>query len=122
MCTFVRLGFGANAAIVERGAHERAEQRMRLQGLRLELRMELAAQEPGMIRELADLDVNAVGSLSGQPQTVLFQNSFVFAIEFVAVAMTLADLTPPVCLTCETVVRQLAGIRPQAHSSAQLIH
>ena len=46
-------------AMLVGGADERSEQRMRLQRLRFELRMELAAQEPGMIRDLADLDVTS---------------------------------------------------------------
>ena len=45
---------------------------MRLQRLGFELGMKLASQEPGMIAQLADLDVHSVGSLAGQLQAVLF--------------------------------------------------
>src|ERR1039457_4681560 len=48
-------------------ADERFEQRMRLHGLRFELGMELASQEPRMVRNLADLHVGAVGRLPGNP-------------------------------------------------------
>ena len=49
-------------------ADEGDEQRVRLQRLRLELGMELAAEEPGMVGDLADLDVRAVGRLAGDAQ------------------------------------------------------
>ena len=78
--------------MLQRGAEKRGEQRMRLQRLRFEFGMELASQIPRMIRQFADLDVHAVGRLARQPQAVLGQNRLKFAIEFVAVAMALADL------------------------------
>ena len=82
---------GLASAMLQRRADESAEQRMRLERLGLELGMELAAQIPGMVRQLADLDVNAVGSFAGQPQAVLLQHGLVFAVEFVAMAVALAD-------------------------------
>jgi hypothetical protein len=69
---FVGLRFRTRAPVIERSAHERPEQRMRFQGFRFELGMELAPQEPGMIGELANLDVDAVGSLTRQAQAVFF--------------------------------------------------
>jgi len=72
LVTFVGLRFGPHTPVVQRGADKRPEQRMRLQGLRFELGMELAAQEPGMIGQLADFDVDPVGSLPRQPQAMLF--------------------------------------------------
>src|SRR5579863_3981309 len=42
--------------------NERPEQRMRLERLRLELGMELAAQIPGVVFDLADLHVGVVRS------------------------------------------------------------
>src|SRR5437763_7704345 len=50
------------------GADERLEERMRLHRLGFELGMELAAQEPGVVGDLADLDVGAVGGLAGETQ------------------------------------------------------
>jgi len=57
---------------------------MRLQRLRLELRMELAAQHPGMLGDLANLDVSLVGRLAGDAQPAGGQTLLVFAVEFVA--------------------------------------
>ena len=61
-------------AMLQRRADEGAEQRMRLQRLRFELGMELAAEIPGMIGDLADLDVHAVRSLAREPQAVRGEN------------------------------------------------
>ena len=59
--------------------------------LGLELGMELAAQVPGMVGELADLDVGAVGRLAGDAQAGGLQAVLVLAVEFVAVPVALAD-------------------------------
>ena len=65
---------------------------MRLARLRLQLRMELAAEIPRMPGKLANLDVHPIRSFARQPQAVALQHILVFAIEFVAVTMPLADL------------------------------
>src|SRR5262252_455696 len=49
-------------AIFIRRAHEGAEQRMRLERLRLEFRMELASDEVRMVRQLHHLDIGPIGS------------------------------------------------------------
>src|ERR1039458_6051076 len=48
------------------GADERLKQRMRLHRLALELGVELAAQIPGVIGDLANLDVGVVRRFAGQ--------------------------------------------------------
>ena len=55
-----RLRGVAPPAVFVSRPDERLEQRMRLHGFGFELGMELAAQEPGMVRDLADLDVGVV--------------------------------------------------------------
>src|ERR1039457_6287699 len=74
------------------GPNERLEQGMRLHRLALELGMELAAEIPGMIGQLADLDVGLVRRLAGDSQPRGFQPFFVFAVKLIAVAMALVDL------------------------------
>ena len=54
--------------VLSRRSDERLEQRVRLHRLALEFRMELASEKPGMIRDLADLDVRIIGRLAGDPQ------------------------------------------------------
>src|SRR5215467_2945469 len=48
-------------AICIRRAHEGAEQRVRLERLRLEFRMELASDEVRMVRQLHHLDIGPIG-------------------------------------------------------------
>ena len=95
------------------GADERLEQRMRLQRLRLELRMELAAEEMRMSGELDDLDVGAVGRGPGDAQARRGQRLFVLAVEFVAVAVAFADLGLSIDLVGERAGLELAGPRPR---------
>ena len=102
-------------SVLVRGADERPEQRMRLQRLRLELGMELASDEVGMVRQLHHLDVSSVRRRSGNPQAARGQRFFVLAVEFVAVAMTLADFELAVDLVGQRVrARSCRSRRPVA--------
>src|SRR5438445_12525191 len=56
-----------------RGGDERAEQRVRGGGARAVLRMELAAEEPGMVLELDDLDELAVRRGAGDAEALLLE-------------------------------------------------
>src|SRR5579885_2797828 len=80
------------ASILVRRLDEFAEERMRLEWLRLEFRVELAAEEVRMVRNLKDLDVSSVRRGSGNAKSSAGEQRFVLAIEFVAMTMTLADL------------------------------
>src|SRR5215471_17953826 len=93
-------------AVHQGRADECPEQRVRLQRLRLEFGMELAAQVPGMIRQFADFYVNTIGSLACETQSMLLQHGFVLAVEFVAMPMPLTDLTGAVGFARETVFSQ----------------
>src|SRR5438034_6048576 len=55
-------------AILVGGPDEGPEQRMRLERFRFEFGMELAAQIPGVVADLADLDVGVVRCLAGDPE------------------------------------------------------
>src|SRR5258707_4966712 len=81
----------ASIAVLFGGADEALEQGVWLHGLGLEFGMELAAQIPRMVGELADLDVRIVRRLSRDLQARRLQATFVFAIELVTVAMALVD-------------------------------
>src|ERR1035437_2831227 len=78
-------------ALLFRGADEALEQRVRLHGLGFELGMELAAEIPRMVADLADLDVGIVGRLARDLKARRLQALFVLAIELVAVAMAFVD-------------------------------
>src|SRR5215472_979406 len=94
---------------------------MRLQRLGLEFRVELAAQEIWMIGDLHDLDVGSVGRSSRDAQTAAGEHGFILTIEFVTVAMPLADLHGAVRFGCLAIGFQLAGPRTQAHGAAQFV-
>src|SRR3954447_14103776 len=90
--------------------------------LRLELGMELAAEIPGMIGDLADLNVNAVGSLPGKLETVRRQEALELTIEFISMAMPLADLSRTISSAGEAALRQFARIGSKAHGAAEFIY
>src|ERR1700690_733103 len=72
-------------------AHEGLEQRMRLQRLRLELGMELAADEVRVIRQFHHLHVSSVRSGARNSQSRRDQRLFVLAVELITMAMAFAD-------------------------------
>ena len=60
-------------------------------GLGLELRVELAAQEPRVVPEFDDLDEPVFGVLPGKDEPGLGQGLLVFRVELVAVTVPLVD-------------------------------
>src|ERR1035441_10644997 len=95
---------------------------MRLQRLRLELRMELAPDEMRVIRKFHHLDVSAVGRSPGNSHPCRHHWLFVFTIEFVAMTVALADLELAVNLMCQRVGFNLASPCAQTHGAAKLFH
>ena len=79
----------ALVAVLYAGADEGGEEWVRGQGLGFEFGVELTAEEPGVVGGFDDFDVDAVGSASGDAEAGAGERVFVFAIEFVAVAMAL---------------------------------
>src|SRR5258708_34697197 len=71
-------------------ADECGEERVRLQRLGFKFWMELAAEEPRVVRGLDDLDVIFIRRAPGDAQARGDQRFFVVAIEFVTVAVALA--------------------------------
>ena len=104
------------------GGDEGPEQRMRFERLRFEFGMKLAAQIPGMVANLADLDVSAIRSLARDPQARRRQDLFILAIELVAMPVPLADLDRPVRLVGEAAFLQDAWPGAEPHRAAQLVH
>src|SRR5437764_13495006 len=81
------FAFAALQSILIRCFDERTEERMRLQGLGLEFRLELAAQEVGMIGTLHDLYVVAVRSAASKLQASTRQDGLILTLDFITVAM-----------------------------------
>src|SRR5438128_2394603 len=71
--------------------HEAREERMRLERLRLELRMELDGHKPRVRGELRNLDELAVGRAARHLHAVLCQRCLVETVEFEAMTMALVD-------------------------------
>ena len=109
------LGSNAEAlmAVFHARADECREKRMRRQRLGLEFRMELAADEPRMVRHLDDFDVLAIRRAAGDAETGVGQRLFVFAIEFVAVAVPLGNFGGAVSASREESGSILHGHAPR---------
>src|SRR3984957_12952443 len=94
---------------------------MRLHRLRLELRMELAAQVPRGIGDLADFHVRIVGRHAGDAQTRGAQLAFVFAVEFVAMAVALVYFAGAIRALGEASLSKAARPASEAHGAAELV-
>src|SRR5919201_384944 len=102
-------GATACATLLARRAYEPGEQRVRPRGTRLELGVELAADEPGVIGQLDHLHQRPIGRETGAAHAVLGEHVAVGIGHFVAMAMPLADLEGAVCLGDARAGPQLAG-------------
>src|SRR6185312_4766012 len=69
------------------GGHEVAEQRVRLLGAALELRVELRRQEPRMVLELDDLDEVLRRVHAGDDQARVLEELAELVVDLVAVAV-----------------------------------
>ena len=98
----IRRHSKSGPTIFQAGANERGEKRMRRERLRFEFRMELAADEPGMIGHFDDFDVHAVGRAAGDAESGARQRLLVLAIEFVAMAVALGNFERAVGLVRRT--------------------
>src|SRR5215472_15228583 len=92
-------------------ADECREQRMRRERLRLELRMELASQEPRMVRRFDNFHINAIGSFAADFESSSRERRLVIAIEFVAMAMALGNLGGLIRARGKRTLLQFAGPR-----------
>src|SRR5689334_12780085 len=81
----------ALARPLECGADEAAEERRRARGPRLELRMELARDEPRMVGQLHDLDEAALLERPGHDEPGVDEPLAEGVVHLVAVAVPLVD-------------------------------
>src|SRR5881409_2701927 len=111
----LRTGGGRRApraGVLPRRAHEPGEQGVWPGGSGLELGVELAADEPGMVGKLDHLDQRAVGREPGTAHPVFGEHVAVGVRHFVAVTMPLAHLERSVGLRHPGARAQLTGIGP----------
>src|SRR5579885_3082082 len=103
-------------------ANKCAEQRMRLERLRLELRMELTSDEVRMIRQFDHFHVRSIGRRTGNLQACGRHWLFILAVELVAMPVALADFALAINAVRESLWLDLAGPRAQPHGASELFH
>src|SRR6185369_16623216 len=79
-----RLMPGEGRLVVERRAHEALEDRMAVERPRLELRVELARDEPRMVAQLDHLDELAVLRQPREHEAVLLEGLAILVVHLVA--------------------------------------
>src|ERR1700751_4556842 len=84
--------------------------------------MELAAQEPGVVGGFDDFDVVLVGGAAGDLEAGVDQSFLVIAVEFVAMAVALADFELAVRAVSEGAGSELAGPSAKAHRAAHFVY
>jgi hypothetical protein len=80
---------------------EVTEDRVRLQRLGLEFRVELASQEERMCRYFNDFHVGGVRRRAGDPQTPAREDSLILPVELIAMTVALAYLYGTISLSGE---------------------
>src|SRR5207244_9781050 len=119
----VRAGLaGALAVAGERaldgGGEEASEQWMRAVRPRTELRVELRADHPGVVADLADLDERAVRGRAAGDEAGLFELGAVLVVELVAVAVALGHLVRAVSAVGARAGDEAAGVLAEPHAAA----
>src|SRR5258708_36071413 len=95
---------------------------MRLVRFGLEFGMELASEEPGVVGGFDYFYIIFIGGAAGDLEAGAGQNFFVIAIEFVAVAVALADFEFAVGAMGEGAGLEVAGPGAEAHGGAHFGH
>src|SRR4051794_231008 len=83
---------GLTAMPFHRCRDEPRKKRMRTRGPRLQFRMELAADEPRMVRQFHNLDELPIRRKSTQPEPMLHEEVSISIRDFISMPMPLADL------------------------------
>ena len=94
---------------------------MRAERVRLELRMELNGQEPGMVRNLGDFVEPVLGE-AGELHSPRLHELRVASLEFVPVPVPFADPGSAVGAGGERTLPQNAGHRAHPHGAAHRFH
>ena len=91
---------------------------MRAVGAALELRVELDADEPLLLRLLHNLHEPAIRGQACQTQARVHQLGTKLVVELIAVAVALGDLRCTVGRAGQRILRQHAGILAETHRAA----
>src|SRR6266705_2076981 len=112
-------GLGLAGLVLQRGLDERRKERMPAAGRRSEFRMELAADEPGVRRQLDHLAQLALGE-AGNTQTLVLQSLHVLVVDLVAVAVAFVDHVRAVDLARQAPGLERCALSAQAHRPAEI--
>src|SRR5437879_4614349 len=113
-------GLGLAGLVMQSGLDESGKERMAAAGRRGEFRVELAADEPRMRRQLDHLaQLLALGE-AGNAQALVLQSLHVLVVDLVAVAMALVDHIRAVDLSREAPGLERRALSAQAHRPAEI--
>ena len=112
---------GRSRAMTVARLDESGKQRVRLQRLRFELRMELHRHVPRMLGQLDDLDELSVVRPADDLEATLGERPFEQAVELVAMPVPLVDDRLAVKLAGERSRLQLARVRSEPHRAAEVV-
>src|SRR5688572_11537232 len=103
-----------------RGRDEAREEGMRSRGAGLELGVELAADEPRVLRVFDDLDELSVGTQPAQAQAVLGEEVAILVRDFIAMPMALTDLRHAIHLGRLRIARETRRVGAKSHRAAHV--
>src|SRR5215471_3169578 len=106
--------------LIDRSADERGEQRMRLEWPRFELRVELHADEPGMIWPFDNLRQQTVRRETGEAQAGGLQPVAVARVHLVAVTVALRDAGRAIDLRDFAAFGKNRLVGAEAHRAAEI--
>src|SRR6266478_1608110 len=113
-------GLGLAGLVLQSGLDERGKERVAAARGRREFRVELAADEPRMRRQLDHLaQLLALGD-PGNAQALLLQSLQVLVVDLVAVAVALVDRVRAVDLAREAPGFERGALSAQAHRPAEI--
>src|SRR5256885_10419304 len=99
---------------------ERREERMSATGRRGEFRVELAADQPGMRRQLDHFAQLLPLGEAGNAQALVLQSLHILVVDLIAVAVAFVDHVRAVDLACEAPRLERGALSPQPHRPAEI--
>src|SRR6266581_3324109 len=113
-------GLGLAGLVIQSGFDESGKERMAAAGRRSEFRVELAADQPGMRRQLDHFaQLLALGE-AGNAQALVLQSLHVLVVDLIAVAVAFVDHVRAVDLAREAPGLERCALSAQAHRPAEI--
>src|SRR5688500_18319633 len=116
----IRVRLRGNTLLAKGRGNEPGEQRMRPRGARLQLRVELAADEPRMVSQLHDLDERPVRTQPAESKSLLDEHVAILIRDLVPMAMALAHLGHAIHLSGLATASEATRVRAEPHRAAHV--